>query len=966
MATSLDTPIDSNIANVISVLASQGYTWPRLTESFDGFLARALTGISGSSSSRRKMSRVELLSALNNALGTGPVSNLTSGMPDLLTFLGGSGISFDVSLDFTTQTFSSSSLGSFSAGSIFSTSRSQNVYAPWADGHWSNFTTGNLAITDLGLFSFVAATNQLLQSSSPNTTWTKSNVTATNANQTGPDSVANSAGTIIASATNGTITQSVTASSSVQTFSVFLKRLVGTGSVALTIDGTNWVDVTAQVAAAPTSFPWARVSIKNNTLANPVCGVRIGTSGDSLAFKWAMLEALPDVTSPIDTTTATGTRNNDVIRLLDPLKSLVQAPANLSIFLEVSSSAQNHLAPNYLYLSAASTPASNNVLIKPHQDGGVWFVATNGNGHNASQHIGTLIKDEEIQRHAVSLALNSQPFVTTCSQGTGTDSYYLPQAITSTADTLPSFVGGDIVIGGTTAGGTMANRPIRKVNFKFTSSSARQMQNWATGATDPIIDNKQLYDNTILSGITSFPGFGVNLNHRTNVVTKPIPDAANLALINTLGAGWARIGWTWAETELQQASGTASLSGGQMVVTGTTGTWAIGQNIADAAGLATPGTKITGQVSGTSGKDGTYSVTGSQTVASRTLTGTAYNFTQFTSFVQSLIAAGKKIIWVLGSYHPNYGVSFGTLPTTSFGINALANFGVDLANYLAGLGIDMSKVVFEVLNETNLTPNLTGAQFAAVTNVVAPAIHAAQASALVISGGIGTGTGSNDPNTYIAAYKAAQSGFISGYADHPYNAGFNGNPEKMIADLSSFAAAAGATSAQIYATEQGTALDWVEFNETYRMVRTTRSILAAMSARVGVSCHYDAICDGPDRNIHEAGFGLADYSYNLLPSGQAFSNLMRLINGASSFDQLDTSTWLRIITLHMSAGGTHRLIWNTHFPPLDIKRTIDVVDATGLTVTDMLGNNVAYTLNGTKVTVLIREALGPIDIATTT
>lgn len=891
--------------------------------------------------------------ALKLGLGATPVGGVASG--------------FDLTLDFLTQTFKSPTLGSFAAASVFSSSRTATVYAPWADGHWSAFAAGTVAITDLGLYAFIAATNQLLQSSSPNTTWTKSNVTAVNANQTGPDNAANSAGTITASAANGTITQAVTAASQAQTFSVFLKRLAGTGAVSITIDGTNWVDVTAQLAAAPAASPWVRVAIRNTTLANPVCGVKIATSGDSFAFKWAMLEALPDTTAPVETTTTTQTRNNDVVRLIDPLKSLVQAAARVSVFLETNSRISNHATPHYFYMSAAATPGSNNVLVKPDNLGGVWFIITNGNGHNQSQHITTNVKAEEIQRHAFSLDLNNQPFVTTVSQGTGADSYYLPQALVSTLDTLPSLAGGDIVIGGTTTGGTMCNDAIRKVLFRFGATPKAILQAWVTGNSDPIVDNKGLFDQTVRSGSTAFPGFGVNLSHKTYVATKPIPDSVNLALITQLGATWARLGRTWSDTEVQQAAFTASLNttaGGQMVVTAVaSGTLATGQAIADVAGGVTAGTKITGQVSGTPGGAGTYSVSSSQTVASRALTSTVYDFSISDNIVQSLLAAGKKVIWVAGVYHPNYGVPFGSLPTTAYQISAITNFMVAQANRWAALGLDLSKIIVEGINEPNLN-GITAAQFAAITNVMFPAINAAQPALKCISGGLGTGSGANDPATYVAAYKAAQSGFISGYGYHPYNSGYNGNPEKMIADVQAFAAAAGITVGQVYATELGTALDWVENNESYRRARTVREVLAAISAGVPIVVRYDTVQDGPDPTVHEAGFGLFDYNYNITPSGQAYATLMGLLANAASFDQIDSATWTRQITLNAASGAKNRIVWNTHFPPLSIKRTIDVGDTTGLTVKDMLGNDVAYTLNGTRVTVLLKEAVGPVVITT--
>ena len=95
----------------------------------------------------------------------------------------------------------------------------------------------------LGLGIWEARTNVALWNRDlTNAAWTASNVTAAK-NQTGVDGVANSASSITATAGNGTILQAITLASSAGFQTAYVKRLVGTGTIYMTMDGgTTWVD----------------------------------------------------------------------------------------------------------------------------------------------------------------------------------------------------------------------------------------------------------------------------------------------------------------------------------------------------------------------------------------------------------------------------------------------------------------------------------------------------------------------------------------------------------------------------------------------------------------------------------------------------------------------------------------------------------------------------------------------------
>src|ERR1700721_852290 len=111
------------------------------------------------------------------------------------------------------------------------------------------------ALGNNGLQVFEARTNVVLWNNDlTNAAWTASNVTAAK-DQTGPDGVANSASSVIATAGNGTILQAITLGSAAAFQSAYVKRLIGSGTVNMTMDnGATWTAVTV-------TGSWTQVSI---------------------------------------------------------------------------------------------------------------------------------------------------------------------------------------------------------------------------------------------------------------------------------------------------------------------------------------------------------------------------------------------------------------------------------------------------------------------------------------------------------------------------------------------------------------------------------------------------------------------------------------------------------------------------------------------------------------------------------
>lgn len=155
-----------------------------------------------------------------------------------------------------------------------------------------------------GIFLEGARTNLALWNRDlTNAAWTASNVTAAK-DQTGADGSANAASSVTATAGNGTILQLITSGSAARTQSAYVKRLTGSGTVEMTQDnGSTWTPIVL-------TSNYQRFSV-TATLANPIIGFRIVTSGDAIAVDFVQNEVGAFVSSAIATTTATLARSAD-------------------------------------------------------------------------------------------------------------------------------------------------------------------------------------------------------------------------------------------------------------------------------------------------------------------------------------------------------------------------------------------------------------------------------------------------------------------------------------------------------------------------------------------------------------------------------------------------------------------------------------------------------------------------------
>jgi len=159
--------------------------------------------------------------------------------------------------------------------------------------------------TSNGLLIEESRTNRILWNrDATQANWVSTNITAAK-DQTGIDGVANAASSLTATSADGTCIQTITLASGSRTGSVYLKRLTGTGTVQVSLNGSTWSTVDLS------DTEWRRV-VLSGTVTNPTVGIKIATSGDAVAMDYAQVEDGAFATTPILTTTATVTRSADV------------------------------------------------------------------------------------------------------------------------------------------------------------------------------------------------------------------------------------------------------------------------------------------------------------------------------------------------------------------------------------------------------------------------------------------------------------------------------------------------------------------------------------------------------------------------------------------------------------------------------------------------------------------------------
>lgn len=157
------------------------------------------------------------------------------------------------------------------------------------------FTRTTTATYYDGVTTAMAEQNLLLYSQDYSTTWTVTNLTPVTG-KTAPDSTS-TATEFTAGAADAVLTQSYTAIAGSYTFSVWLRRVTGTGNIDIAADNGTW---TTKVITGT----WARYDVTQTVAAgSKTAGIRVVTSGDAIEVWGAQLEQRSSVSSYTATTT---------------------------------------------------------------------------------------------------------------------------------------------------------------------------------------------------------------------------------------------------------------------------------------------------------------------------------------------------------------------------------------------------------------------------------------------------------------------------------------------------------------------------------------------------------------------------------------------------------------------------------------------------------------------------------------
>ena len=197
--------------------------------------------------------------------------------------------------------------------------RATTAWTKLASGLWASVATGvarsaylgqNTAVTAYGGYLAEAAGTQLVTPTASirdmtDASWVK--VTMTTAfTSTGIGGVANSCTRCTATGASATILQTLTAAASSRTYSCWIKRITGTGTIGICQDGVTFTDITAQINSS--TFTLVQL---NASQLNAAFGIQIVTSGDAIDVDFNQFEAGAFATSPMDA--AGAVRNIDVL-----------------------------------------------------------------------------------------------------------------------------------------------------------------------------------------------------------------------------------------------------------------------------------------------------------------------------------------------------------------------------------------------------------------------------------------------------------------------------------------------------------------------------------------------------------------------------------------------------------------------------------------------------------------------------
>ena len=218
----------------------------------------------------------------------------------------------------------------------------------------------------LGLLMEAARTNLGLWSDDhTNVAWVKTTMT-TAKTSTGPDGTASSATRLTATGANSLSVQTVVSASATRVYSVWMKRITGTGDIDMTVDGgTGWTTKTLTTS-------WQRFEITQAAVTNPVFGIRIVTDTDAIDVYGSQLESAAFASSLIPTTTLAVARTVD--SCIRTLSTEFSATAGTVVVAGRASGGQDASLGQLVWAFDDGTTANPTRLLRPAASNAARFV----------------------------------------------------------------------------------------------------------------------------------------------------------------------------------------------------------------------------------------------------------------------------------------------------------------------------------------------------------------------------------------------------------------------------------------------------------------------------------------------------------------------------------------------------------------------------------------------------------------
>lgn len=207
----------------------------------------------------------------------------------------------------------------------YSTTRASTKYVSASDGLFVSVPSNVQAMGsgNGSLIEEVRTNDALWSRDMTNAVWVKTTMT-TALNAVGIDGTANSATTLTATGASAMAVQTITLASQADNYSVFLKRVTGSGTINICLAATACASPTACTVTSTTAFTRCTVTA---TVLNPIVGVQIVTNGDAVIADFNQMEPGGFPTSPCLTTNATSTRSADSISVIGNLLTALQSSA---------------------------------------------------------------------------------------------------------------------------------------------------------------------------------------------------------------------------------------------------------------------------------------------------------------------------------------------------------------------------------------------------------------------------------------------------------------------------------------------------------------------------------------------------------------------------------------------------------------------------------------------------------------